>query len=256
MHSFLPPRPRCARWILAWAAVCAAPWAAPAVDVKASSEAKGHPEAVLISSSSQHGKGAGRCTGVLIDRRVVLTAAHGVIDFDAWEVTAPYARGGSVTVKASAMRACPDYDARSFENDLAILVLEAPIEIDGPYAELHRGDLCRIGTPLTIVGRVKDGRVQHDQLVEGPVERTYITGNINLYGGFPRAAERGDSGGPVYAGKGGHEVVAVIAGGLMASRANVDLDVYAPITEKNRKWALAQAAGPAPAERETASGAR
>jgi secreted trypsin-like serine protease len=244
-------------WWFVVTVVCWLPPAAQAIETKSSSEATNYPEAVLISSSSRHGNGASRCTGVLIDSRVVLTAAHGVVDFEAWEVTAPYAKGGPATVKATTMRPHPDFDPKSFENDLAILILETPIELQGPFAELHQGDLCRIGSKLTLIGRVNEGKVQSDRLFQGTVERTCIYGNINLYGGFPRVAERGDSGGPVFIGGDGHELVGIIVGGLMASRANVPLDVYAPITEKNRRWALNQVPGEPPsAERASAAGAR
>src|SRR3984957_14483749 len=71
--------------------------------------------------------------------------------------------------------------------------------------------------------------IQHSPMLMHPSPR-----------GFPRLAERGDSAGAVFLGGDSHELVGIIVGGMMASQASMPVDVYAPITEKNRRWALNQ----------------
>ncbi len=245
MRSFLPLRTGRAAWWIACVAVCSMPPSARAIEHHPGIEADHYPEAVLVTARSPGKDATCRCCGVLIDRRAVLTVAHGVVGFETWEVTAPYAKGGATTVQVQSARIHPDYETGIFENDLAVLRLADPIDLDRPLPALHRGDLLPIGARLTVVGRVDNGKPSADRLFAAEVERFWVRGDINIYGGFPRISQRGDSGGPVYPAGDGHEVVALIGGALSASRANVPTDIYIPIIAGNRKWILAQLPRPA-----------
>jgi secreted trypsin-like serine protease len=240
MHSFFLIRSLPVVGCLVSVALCLTLTSAEAVERRPSVEAAAYPEAVLVTARSPAQNATCRFCGVLIDDRAVLTAAHGVVGLETWEVTAPYAKGGAATVQVQSARIHPDYEKGDFENDLAVLRLADAIELEQSLPVLHRGDLRPLGSRFTLVGRVENGKLSREQLFTAEVERFSIRGNINLYGGFPRLCERGDSGGPVFADRDSHQVVALIGGGLGASQANVPTDIYIPITANNRKWILAQ----------------
>jgi hypothetical protein len=203
-------------------------------------EASDHPEAVLVTArDTRTGKQARSC-GVLIAPRAVLTAAHTTVGFDAWDVTAPYARGGPVSAVVKEARNDPDRNPNHLEHDLAVLVLKKPLDVGRPPADLFDGDPLPIETKLVVLGRTQNGVVSPNRLVRATVTLVAFPGNVNVYGGVPAVGEPGDSGGPVYVVGKESVVVGVVLGGIDFSRANVPKDVYVPISRENRAWALQQ----------------
>src|SRR5262249_44008966 len=82
---------------------------AQAIKRRDSAEASDHPEAVLITARDSKNQKSASASGVLIAANAVLTAGHAVDDFDSWDVTAPYAKDGPVTAKATTPRLHPAY---------------------------------------------------------------------------------------------------------------------------------------------------
>jgi secreted trypsin-like serine protease len=171
---------------------------------------------------------------------VVLTAAHCVEGFDTWEVTAPYAQSGPVRAHAKTAKIHPHHKPRTFENDLAVVILDDAIAIGREFPTLGRGDLHPIGTKLVVVGRAGQGVVSRTKLFQALVTLVQLSDNINLYGGNPQLCEEGDSGGPVFVLGKEQEIAAVVSGGIRPSRNNVATDVYIPIGRRNRGWILKQ----------------
>jgi len=112
-------------------------------------EATDHPEAVLIMARGSHAARACLSCGVLVSPTAVLTVAHGVAGLDAWEVTAPYARGETKKAAGKLLRVHPNYrpgqpeDSREY--DLAVLILDRPIDIGGDLPKLPGNEMLRIG---------------------------------------------------------------------------------------------------------------
>jgi secreted trypsin-like serine protease len=203
-------------------------------------EAVDHPEAVVITAT--HRKSHKLCfhTGVLIAPNAVLTAAHCVMDYDTWDVTAPYAKGRSTRSRTKTAKVHPDFKPGSIENDLAVLILPDAIDVGRPLPPLHDHDLLPLETTLQIVGRVKRGHMTKQQLFTATVTRVAFPGNTNVYGGLPQMVEKGDSGGPVYSVGKEPKIVGLVSGLLEFHRGNVPTDAYLPIQRKNRAWILRQ----------------
>jgi secreted trypsin-like serine protease len=202
-------------------------------------EATGHVEAVLVTAQNTRTHKTLHGAGVLIAPRAVLTAAHCAADFDSWIVIAPVAKSRRVRVREA--RVHPKYQPGLKEQDLAILILEEPIDTRIPLPNLRGSDLLPIETKLTIVGRVANGKVSGDRLFQASVTLVADRSNANVYGGIPQVCEHGDSGGPVYVAGKPNEIVAVVGGVLEESRANVPTDIFVPITRASREWILRQA---------------
>jgi hypothetical protein len=213
---------------------------AQAIKRRDSAEASDHPEAVLITARDSKNQKSASASGVLIAANAVLTAGHAVDDFDSWEITAPYAKDGPVTAKSTTARLQPGYKHGTFENDLAVLLLDRDIPIGRPFPTLHRDDLLPINTPLLVIGRTDNGTVSGTKLFYAPVTLVAFPRNLNVYGGNPAVTEGGDSGGPVYAGAKEPHLVGVVSGAAGFSRVNVPTDCYVPISSKNRGWILQQ----------------
>ena len=231
---------RFVRLVLPLGALLAGGLEAPAVKHTPPLEADDHPEAVLVTARNQRTRNVGRSCGVLIAPRAVLTAAHGVAGFDAWEVIAPYAKQGPAKATAQEVRVHPRFRAEAIDNDLAVLVLSSAIDTGGGYPVVHNGDLYPLETRLVVVGRVANGKVSESRLYKAAVTVAPFPGNINLYGGVPQVVEGGDSGGPIYPLDKKQEVAALVSGNLGFSRSNVRIDVFIPISAKNRGWILRQ----------------
>jgi secreted trypsin-like serine protease len=217
-----------------------------AIKKKASLEAEDHPEVVLITARHARTHETCRCAGVLLSERAVLTVAHGVDGFDRWEVSAPYAKNGTSKAGVKTARVYPGYKPGTPDNDLALLILDEPIDIAAKFPTLHEGNLLPIETKLLVVGRVDNGSLSHAQLFKASTALVPFPGNTTLYGGHPQIVEEGDSGGPVFTTENDHEIVGIVSGYLGLSRSNVRTDVYIPISSKNKSWILRQVSNDLP----------
>jgi secreted trypsin-like serine protease len=209
-----------------------------AIRHKPPQRAVGFPEAVVITAGRARDPKAARCTGALIAPRAVLTAAHCVVGFDSWEVLAPSARGGPVCTTSRDALAHPRFKENPAECDVAVIRLQDDIALDGKYPRIYNGDPLPLETRLTVIGSVDNGKPPGTTLYRADVTLVPFPDNVNVYGGNPRVADHGDSGGPVYVEKG--EIVAVISGHTFVSQRDVAKDLYVPIHGKIREWVLRQ----------------
>jgi secreted trypsin-like serine protease len=226
----------CAVLFLAWLAIFIDAPLLHAIKHKPSTEARGHPEAVLITSRNSRTKVETTCTGTLIAPNVVLTAAHCVDHFDQWEVVAPYGKKDANRSTTKTARAYPDFKRGRYENDMAVLILDRPIDIGGKFPTLYGGNLHRIDTRLVVIGRVDNGTSARDKLFRAQVSLVAFPDNVNVYGGNPQVIERGDSGGPIFVAGKEQEITAIVSGYLNFSRWNVPTDLYVPLTTKKTEW--------------------
>jgi hypothetical protein len=215
-------------------------WATAAWAIKHNSPAEvtRHPEAVLITAKDVNPPRTSFSCGVLLSPEVVLTTAHGVAGYKTWEVTAPYARRETRQAGVKTVRIHSDYKLGNAENDLAILILDRPIKIEGDWPALPGAALYPLETPVLVLGRVVDGQISPQQLFEAPATLVEVRGDTNIYGGHPQLCEHGDSGGPIYLTRRDHQLVGLMCGSLGFTRANVPTDIYVPLGGRNREWLL------------------
>jgi len=197
-----------------------------------------HPYVGLSVFYGEDGEALGRCSGALVSPTVYVTAGHCTVDtptaaiwfesdVDAGRPDNGYFDGGG-TSYAGTVYVHPLYDdSQFFVYDLAVVVLDEPVELDR-YAELPSIDFTdtiergRKGTPLTAVGyglqaekgnTDKNGNGQNDKVRYqatlkltndkgangvGPIEgsNTIVISGDAKHGGICF----GDSGGPILVG--------------------------------------------------------
>jgi secreted trypsin-like serine protease len=229
------------RWLwLVLAVFFAGAGEAFAIKQKPAREATDYPEAVLITARNSKMHKEGSCSGVLLASRVVLTAAHCLEGFDSWTVTAPYAKGGAATTSSRTAKIHPDHQPGTYEHDLGLLILDEPIVLESKFPTLPDGDLYPLDTQLIAIGRVDNGKLSQARLFQAAVSVVAFPDNLNVYGGNPQVAEKGDSGGPVFRKGDRRELAAVVSGHTEFNRRNVATDLYIPLTGKNREWIVKQ----------------
>jgi secreted trypsin-like serine protease len=155
------------------------------------------------------------CSGVLHSARVVLTAAHCIVDEQAHGIAdacvGPSIASCSATARVVRVVRHPDYDGLTFEHDLALVVLEASLP----------APIARVGEEVTVDERLRTegyGRSEADsadsagtlrarELRVTAVDATRIV--------LEEGTCRGDSGGPAYRGA---DVIALTSSGPVGCR--------------------------------------
>lgn len=152
-----------------------------------------------------------RCTGTLVTKRVVVTAAHCLT---AARLMSVYIGNGKdvergVTIKVSDARRFPGYDPETLENDIALLLLEreAPVTPLPIFAGLWEDSF--IGRTVNVVGFGSTGPGTHG----GHIKRLGTT-RLESYDDtsltfLPSPSQTcvGDSGGPAFLSIDGSEVL-------------------------------------------------
>lgn len=177
----------------------------------------------LLTSGNVH------CTGFLVTKNVVVTAAHCLGPLPPDEVffgTRPGKKG--TTIKVTATLAHPDYDEDSLENDIGLIALES----DGPAEPLvvraAPFDQTFKGKSLRIVGFGATGSADEGMRKrEGAsIVASFASATFRLKG-TPSQTCLGDSGGPAFAPKASGEGESVIG---IASSGDSDCKEYATHT--------------------------
>jgi len=211
-----------------------------AIDAPMMHEAKDRPELVLITAKTKSPEKISIASGVLVHPRVVLTAAHVVDVGEVFDVTLPYAKGGPLASRTTIAKRYPSYERGDADGDLAVLILPESLEIGAKLPTMHMGKLLRLDQKMQVVGRVNRGKPESAKLFETTTEIVPFPGRINLYGGFPRRVEPGDSGGPVYDATAPQTLIGVISGYQPWNRRAVAVDAIMPLSKKATAWVTAQ----------------
>jgi hypothetical protein len=180
--------------------------------------ADGYPEAVHIDL------GASLCSGVLVARKVALTAGH-CLTGSPFIVHAPYAHGAIAhgTRTWTPYESLPD-DVNRKTLDVAVLLLDEAIDLPSyPAVASKRVD---DGTLVVNVGRIRDGDISFSKLFVGREVKVTVTRDFPLAYRSAQIAEHGDSGGPAYVGIGAARTVVGLGSGIAHGKqylARVDL---------------------------------
>lgn len=227
------------------ATALAAPWSASAV--------VGGREGGPIASSTLMVLNArgGVCTGIVLSRRAILTAAHCA---DARvDLRIHWQDGGQpVLTEPAAIALHPEFNAKAVANrqrsiDLALVRLAAPLPVRFSTATLVDGALPRAGSPVTLAGYgvAREGEAKttgtYRSAALAAVE-PYGPGRVLIWASDPAAggkrpgagACQGDSGGPIVAGSGG--VVAVSSWSTGPSGKQCGLLSQGVLVAPQRSW--------------------
>jgi secreted trypsin-like serine protease len=165
---------------------------------------------------------AGFCTGVVVGRRAVLTAAHCIVSSENMRIFYRDASGQPVLGEVEAAIVHPSYRAdavvkRVISIDLALVETRTPLDPRFSPAELDSSGQTSVGEALQIFGygvaSEGDGRSAGVLRAAGLVVRAPLS-SILLWAEDPNGqgvgACTGDSGGPIVSAAGG-KVLAIVA---------------------------------------------
>ncbi|MBS2020005.1 MAG: S1 family peptidase [Deltaproteobacteria bacterium] len=174
-------------------------------------------------------KGDVHCTGFMVTKNVVVTAAHCLTPIVPDEVffgQRPGKKGTTIKVKATL--AHPDYDEDSLENDIGLIAIEENGPAEPLVVRAAPFDQSFKGKPLRIVGFGATGSLEEGKRKrEGSsVVASFGSGTFRLKG-TPSQTCLGDSGGPAFAPKATGEGESVIG---IASSGDSDCKEYATHT--------------------------
>lgn len=174
-------------------------------------------------------KGDIHCTGFLVTKNVVVTAAHCLNPLLPDEVffgQRPGKKGTSIKVKATL--AHPDYDEDSLENDIGLIALESdgpaePLVVRAaPFDQSFKGKSLRI-VGFGAAGTENEGKRKREG---ASIVASFASGTFRLKG-TPSQTCLGDSGGPAFAPRASGEGESVIG---IASSGDADCKEYATHT--------------------------
>ena len=166
-------------------------------------------ESVMLLKTS--GGSAGFCTGVVVSKRAILTAAHCVSSAATMRVHYRDGAGAPVLKAVSAIMVHPGYVAdgkqrRVVTIDMALVLAAEPLEARFQPAQLSNGEPLNVGDALTLAGfglsREGEGK-SSGQFRYAPIAVRAPLSKILLWAHDPShkgvGACTGDSGGPIYA---------------------------------------------------------
>jgi secreted trypsin-like serine protease len=159
-------------------------------------------------------QGQVECTGVLVTKSIVVTAAHCVDPSPPDSVyfgAHPGAKGsGGTTIKVADAMAHPDFDEDSLENDIAVIALasKAPVAPMKIYADSFDDSFKTLDVRLVGFGATGQGDTGASlRKRSGDTKIDSWTDTTFKFHAQPSQTCNGDSGGPAFATVDGEEVV-------------------------------------------------
>jgi S1-C subfamily serine protease len=236
---------RTAIGLAALATVLAAPW--PASAVVGGREGGPIASATLMVLNAR----GGVCTGIVLSRRAILTAAH--CADSRVDLRIHWREGGEpMLVEPAAVALHPEFNAKSVSNrqrsiDLALVRLTAPLPARFATATLVDGGLPRAGSAVTLAGYgvAREGEARTTGTYRSAAltaVEPYGPGRILIWASDPATggkrpgagACQGDSGGPIVTGSG--SVVAVSSWSTGPSGKQCGLLSQGVLVAPQRSW--------------------